>query len=186
VEKIRILCVFAFMLLVVWVGCKGISLKKGESSDQVGSTGQKQQVSKVRCIDFGAIDSWANATAEGGEGGYTLTLGTLGPANTWYAACLYTVEGRGGGGNNYETFLALFELSNNGNGSRVPVASEIVGGKMIRAVHSVQFGAGYELILSTTEYSERDATCCPSIPAYVNVELKRTTLVISTPHKREG
>jgi len=167
--------------LIISVGmlfsCSGFSSKKGESGGKSESIGQVQH--KKVCIDIERIKAWEGELG-GDIAGDQITVGRLGKAENWYAACLVTVEGIGGG-NNFAQMLGLFNLSNTTGRARQPVAWETVGGTFSRSVRDVSF-EGDHLLLDTLELAKGDPLCCPSIPATYKVELQNSKLVFSKEH----
>jgi len=74
------------------------------------------------------------------------------------AAVLYTLEG-GNRTNNYVRHLAVFVRT---NGTLVPAAHAVVGGKNYRAIvmKAIQDNV---ILCDTTAYAPNDPTCCPTI-----------------------
>ena len=93
------------------------------------------------------------------------------------AVVLYTLEGFDGG-NNYRQYLAVF--INRRNAFRR--AANVVGGKNVRSVDLLSI-AKSKINLDTLEYTENDASCCPSKKAkayltFKNNKLSKLTLLL--------
>ena len=104
--------------------------------------------------------------------------GDLNDDGTEDLAVQYTLEGIGGGGNNYSFFLAVFLKTDNG----IQIASDsLIGGKFSRSLEfeSVQQGV---IAFSTLFYTIKpngkwDASCCPSGIGKAYYALVEDTLV---------
>ena len=75
------------------------------------------------------------------------------------AAAQFTLEGVGGGGNNYGFYLAVFR---NENGKLTGVTDDAIGGKLNRDVTFTKIEDG-KMLFDTKGYAEDDGACCPSI-----------------------
>lgn len=87
------------------------------------------------------------------------------------AIVLYTLEGFDGG-NNYRQYLTVF--INRGNAFR-RAANVVVGGKSLRSVGLLSV-AKSKINLDTLEYTENDASCCPSKKAKAYLAFKNNKL----------
>jgi len=114
--------------------------------------------------DDDAVISKFIASQESYENGHeakdyrTVLRGDLNHDGVPDAAVLYTLEGANGT-NNYVRHLAVFLRT---NGTLVPTAHAVVGGKNYRAIvmKAIQDNA---ILCDTTDYASNDPTCCPTI-----------------------
>jgi hypothetical protein len=84
---------------------------------------------------------------------------------------VFTVEGRGGGGNNSAQYLAVFA-----SGSDWKSVVTQVGERGVRAIKGISIEDGV-IALKTLEYRRDDPMCCPSDKGELRYRLQRGTLV---------
>ncbi len=92
------------------------------------------------------------------EGIRTVVTGDLNHDGVPDTAVLYTLEGQNRS-NNYLQYLAVFLRR---NGRLVHIAHKEVGGKSFRAIELTSIKDNV-IMLKTTDYGEKDPTCCPTI-----------------------
>lgn len=89
------------------------------------------------------------------------------------AAAQFTLEGVGGGGNNYSFYLAVFR---NEDGKLKGVTDDAIGGKLNRDVTFTKIENG-KMLFDTKGYDDDDGACCPSIEGKTAYVLEGNKLV---------
>ena len=84
---------------------------------------------------------------------------------------LYTIEGQGGS-NQYIQYLAVFVRR---KGTLAPLTHVEVGGKSARAVELTTVNSN-SILLDTSNYGPKDASCCPSVKGTTRYVLSGGTL----------
>ncbi|HSE21692.1 MAG TPA: hypothetical protein VLB68_08525 [Pyrinomonadaceae bacterium] len=113
--------------------------------------------------DYPVVDKFiaAQAKREHGEepaGIRKMVTGDLNHDGLPDLAVLYTIEGQNGS-NNYIQYLAVFVQTKNGF---VHASHRSVGGKNWREIEIKSVSDGL-INLDTTDYGEKDPSCCPTI-----------------------
>ena len=113
--------------------------------------------------DYPVVDKFIAAQAkrehgEEPEGIRKMVTGDLNHDGLPDLAVLYTIEGQNGS-NNYIQYLAVFVQTKNGF---VHASHRSVGGKNWREIEIKSVSDGL-INLDTTDYGEKDPSCCPTI-----------------------
>ena len=125
-----------------------------------------------------AVSRYIAGIAKVSDGGYEykkarkIVYGDIDGDGNDDAVIQFTIEGVAGG-NNYSFYLAVFR---NVNGKFESITDEFIGGKGIRDV-DLQAVRNGKIYVSTKEYSEDDAACCPSIKGKTSYVLSGNKLV---------
>ena len=86
---------------------------------------------------------------------------------------IYSIEGTGGGTNDWTQYATVMTSTGQGYGATLP---KEVGGKSVRAVEGCTInGSTIELDLLT--YGPKDGSCCPSVPGKARYTLEKGALV---------